>query len=310
MKLTHRQFEILVTAAESESFSAAAQHLRISQPSLSESIRRIERELGTKLFERTTRSLKLTPEGRRVTAVAREIVRDFKRALDRLSRGNAQSSRIAVAALPSIACAVIPRTLDDFSRSHPGIGVIFHDVQHERALRLLTEGIVDLAITLKPPRQDDLAFEEIAADAAHLVCRRDDPLARRKSVRWRDLEDRSFIGFTSISSVRRVTDAAFVQSEMAVEARYEVEQIPTAIALVEAGLGVTALPSLTFSMLRGRNLAVVPLVEPRLRRNVGFVTFAARTLPPGTDTFMEFLRRHLMHVLKIRYLDRIGRAPS
>jgi DNA-binding transcriptional LysR family regulator len=157
MKLTHRQFEILVTAAESESFSAAAQHLRISQPSLSESIRRIERELGTKLFERTTRSLKLTPEGRRVTAVAREIVRDFKRALDRLSRGNAQSSRIAVAALPSIACAVIPRTLDDFSRSHPGIGVIFHDVQHERALRLLTEGIDDLAITLKPPRQEELA---------------------------------------------------------------------------------------------------------------------------------------------------------
>ena len=61
--------------------------------------------------------------------------------------------------------------------------------------------------------------------------------------------------------------------------RYQVEQIPTAIALVEAGLGVTALPSLTFSMFKGRNLAVRPLVQPRLRRNVGFVTFSGRTMP-------------------------------
>lgn len=300
MNLTHRQFEVLIAAAEAETFSAAAKRLGISQPSLSESIRRIERETGTVLFERTTRSVKLTPEGRHAAAIAREIVRDFKRALDRLARGRERSGRIAVAALPSVACAVLPGTLEAFARTHPDVRVALHDVQHERALTLLTEGAVDLAITLKPPKQDDLMFEEIAADVAHLVCRRDDPLTRRKSVRWRDLEGRPFIGFTRISSVRRVTDAAFVQSEMAVEARYEVEQIPTAIALVEAGLGVTALPSLTFSMLRGRNLAARPLIEPTLRRNVGFVTLASRTLPNGTGAFMQSIRKALQSALRQR----------
>ena len=72
MTLTHRQFEILIAAAEAESFSAAAQRRGIYQPSLSESIRRIEREIRALLFERTTRSVKLTPEGRRAAAVARE----------------------------------------------------------------------------------------------------------------------------------------------------------------------------------------------------------------------------------------------
>jgi len=291
MNFTHRQLEILVAAADAESFSAAAQRLGISQPSLSESIRRIEREIGTPLFVRTTRSLKLTDDGRHAAAVAREIVRDFKAALERLaSRGGGRQGRIAIAALPSIACAVLPAAITAFAREHPAVDIALHDVQHERAVQLVTEGAVDLALTVKPAEGDALAFEEIASDVAHLVCRSDDPLARKKSVRWRELTGRAFIGITRISSVRRLTDAAFVHAELAIAPRYEVEQIPSAVALVEANLGVTALPSLTFSMFKGRKLAVRPLTEPVLRRNVGFVTTAGRTLPPQTCRFMQIVR--------------------
>jgi DNA-binding transcriptional LysR family regulator len=76
MNLTFRQMEILVAAAEAATFSAATK-LGISQPSLSESVSRIERAAGLVLFERTTRSLKLTEEGRRAAAIARELVQDF-----------------------------------------------------------------------------------------------------------------------------------------------------------------------------------------------------------------------------------------
>ncbi len=81
-------------------FSAAAKSLGISQPSLSKSIRRIERETGLILFERTTRSLKLTDDGRRLAAVAREVLRDVRHALDQMTAG---SGRLTIAALPSIA---------------------------------------------------------------------------------------------------------------------------------------------------------------------------------------------------------------
>ncbi len=301
MNLTHRQFEVLIAAAETESFSAAAQRLGISQPSLSESIRRIEREMGVRLFERTTRSMKLTPEGVHAASVAREIVRDFKRALDRLaSRGNDRHSRISIAALPSIAGAVLPAAINAFRREHSGVDLALHDIQHERALALVIDGTADVAVTLKPAAHDDLTFTGIGSDIAHLVCRADDPLARQKSVRWRDLSGRPFIGFTQISSVRRITDAAFVHAEIAIEPRYLVEQIPTAVALVEAGLGVTALPSLTFSMFKGRNLAVRPLVQPHLRRNVGFVTFAGRRLPAFTDVLMQAIRRELLRELQVQ----------
>jgi LysR family carnitine catabolism transcriptional activator len=303
MNLTYRQFEILIAAAESESFSAAAHRLGISQPSLSESIRRIEREIGARLFERTTRSLELTDQGRAAAAVAREAVRDFKRALERLASSTRErQGRITIAALPSIACAALPVALVAFQREHPAVEIAVHDVQHERALLLVTEGVADLAVTIKPAQHGDLVFEEIASDVAHLVCRSDDPLARRKQVRWRDLSGLAFIGITRISSVRRLTDAAFVHAEIAIEPRYEVEQIPSAVALVEAGLGITALPSLTFSMFKGRNLAVRPLLEPRLRRNVGFVTVAGRTLPKHCNALMRAVRQGLLHELRAQKL--------
>jgi len=245
--------------------------------------------------------VKLTPEGHHAAAVGREIVRDFKRALERLaSRSHDRQGRISIAALPSIACAVLPAVIEVFRHKHPGIDVALHDIQHERALAMVIEGTADIAVTLKPAPHDDLVFTEIGSDVAHLVCRSDDPLAQQKFIRWHDLRGQPFIGFTQISSVRRITDAAFVHAEVAIEPRYQVEQIPTAIALVEAGLGVTALPSLTFSMFKGRKLAVRPLVQPRLRRNVGFVTFAGRTMPGFTDALMQAIRHGLLQELQIQ----------
>ena len=195
---------------------------------------------------------------------------------------------------------MLPAIIEVFRREHPGIDVTLHDIQHERALALVIQGTADIAVTLKPAAHDDLVFTEIGSDIAHLVSRADDALARKKSVRWRDLSGRPFIGFTQISSVRRITDAAFVHAEIAIEPRYQVEQIPTAIALVEAGLGVTVLPSLTFSMFKGRKLAVRPLVQPRLRRNVGFVTLARRTMPGFTDALLQAIRHGLLQELQLQ----------
>jgi len=292
MNLTLRQMEVLVAAAVAATFSAAAAKLGISQPSLSESIRRIERTTGLVLFERTTRSLKLTDDGRKTVAIARELLQDFKHALQRLS-ADAGHGRIAIATLPSVACAAMPAALAEFCRAHPNVEVALHDVQHERAMAMLRDGVVDIAVTLKPARDEGLTFGGVGSDVARLVCRRDHPFARKREVRWRDLADQPFIGITRISSVRRLTDAAFVYGELAIEPRYEVEQVPSAIALVEAGLGVTALPSLTFAMFKGRDLAVRPLIEPVMRRQVGFVTRAQRNLPAFAADLMRAIRERL-----------------
>src|SRR5690349_18961397 len=160
MNITLRQCEIVLAAAETTTFSAAAKSLGISQPSLSESIRRIEREIGAQLFERTTRSLKLTAEGRHAAAVARDAVRDFRHALERLASGARAQGPIAIAALPSITCAALPAAITNFRKDYPETSIALHDVQHERALALVADGVADIAVTIKPAKQSELVFDE------------------------------------------------------------------------------------------------------------------------------------------------------
>ncbi len=292
MNLTVRQLEILVAVADANSFSKAAEALGVSQPSLSETIRRIETELGLRLFDRTTRSLVLTADGRHAVAVAREVVRDFKLALDSITRrGQGRRGRVTVAGLPSVACAILPRAVRTFSHQFPRVEVGVLDVLHERAVNLVGDGIADLALTIRPTRLDDLQFEELGSDVLQLVCRKDHPLGARRRVTWRDLAPYPFVGLTRTSSVRRLTDAALIQSEAPIEPRYDVEQIPSAAALVDEGLGVTALPSLTFTMFKGANLTMRPLTEPVMRRHVGVVTLAGRTLSEPATALITHVRQ-------------------
>jgi LysR family carnitine catabolism transcriptional activator len=291
MNLTIRQFEILVAAADTMNFSEAAEQLGITQPSLSETIRRIEAELGLRLFERTTRSLRLTSDGRHAVAIAREVVRDFRLALETIShRAQSRKARVTIAALPSIACAILPSAIQALLSQHPRADVSVQDVLHERAVGLVADGLADMALTIRPARLDGLSFEELGSDPVHLVCRADHPLAASERVHWRELVPYPFVGLARTSSVRRLTDAAFTLSEVAVEPAYEVEQIPSAAALVESGLGVTALPALTLAMFKGTGLAVRPLIAPLMRRHIGLVTLSGRMLAEPAAALVGHIR--------------------
>jgi LysR family transcriptional regulator, carnitine catabolism transcriptional activator len=298
MILTIRQMEILVAAADAMNFSEAAERLGITQPSLSETIRRMEAELGLRLFERTTRSLSLTPDGRHAVAVAREVVRDFRFALETIAhRAQSRRSRVTVAALPSVACAVLPEAIQGLRREFPQTEVGVQDVLHERAVGLVADGLTDIALTIRPAKLADLTFEELGSDPVHLVCRSDHPLAASEKVHWRELAAYPFVGLARTSSVRRLTDAAFTLSELAVEPAYEVEQIPSAAALVEAGLGVTALPALTLAMFRGSGLVVRPLGGPLMRRHVGVVSLSGRPLSHQAIILVGHLKKSFARAL-------------
>jgi LysR family transcriptional regulator, carnitine catabolism transcriptional activator len=289
MYLTVRQLETLVAIADARSFSEAAARLGISQPSLSETVKRVEEELGVRVFERTTRSLSLTPEGEHAVIVAREAVRDFRLALESIAdRTQGRRGRLSVAALPSVACAVLPFAIKTFRPRYPGIEVRVHDVLHERAVDMVLDGVADLALSIRPAERAELRFDELGSDKMLLVCGADHALAQRKQIRWCDLAPFPFIALAKTSSVRRLTDAAFTHCDLNPEPAFTVEQIPSAAALVEAGLGVTALPALTLSMFKGQGLTTRQLKEPEMRRSVGVITLDRRSpTPPAKELLAQ-----------------------
>lgn len=299
MNITLRQLQVFVAASRARSFSEAADRLGISQPSLSGTISKIETQLGLRLFDRTTRSLILTADGRDLAAVADDLVRDFEAALSGISaRAAGKRGRVSVAVLPSVAATVLPEALGAFAKEYPEIDISVHDVLQERAVAILRNRVVDFAVTTQAAAYPELHFEELAADPFYLVCKRNHPLARLKAVTWKDTVDYPFIALSATTSVRRFADTAMGQTELVIRPRYEVEQILSAVTLVSAGLGITALPSLTLAMFSHRALAMRPLVAPAIQRRLGVLTLKERTLSAPARFLLEQVSKSLTAAAK------------
>ena len=279
MNITLRQLQVFVAASRARSFSEAADKLGISQPSLSGTIGKIETQLGFRLFDRTTRSLLLTSDGRDLAAVAEDLVRDFEVALGGIAaRSAGKRGRVSVAVLPSVAATILPGALRAFVKEYPEVDIAIHDVLQDRAVALLRNGVVDFAVTTQAASYPELQFEDLGSDPFFLVCKRNHPLTAKKAVAWRELAAFPFIALSSTTSVRRFAEAAMGQSDVMIRPRYEVEQILSAVTLVAAGLGVTALPALTLSMFNNRGLVMRSLIEPAIQRRMGVLTLKERTL--------------------------------
>ncbi|MHC1550293.1 LysR family transcriptional regulator [Phyllobacterium sp. K27] len=291
MNLTIRQLEILVAVADTMNFTVAAEAMGISQPAVSEIIRRIEFELGLTVIDRTTRKMKLTREGHHIVVTAREAVRMLRHSLDTISNHmNGQRGRIAISTLPSLICSLLSHHLHAFLAAHPGMDIEIHDVPQSQAMAMLNDGTVDAALVSRPERMTGLEFHHIIEDAVHAVCHRDHPMARMSQVTWSELGQWPFIAVSPNSSVRQLTDAGFLQAAITIEAAFEINQIPSASALASSGLGITALPSLTLSMINNDNLCMIPLVEPVIVRRIGFVVRKERLQSPALGNLIRFLR--------------------
>ncbi len=285
---------MLVAAADLGSFSRAAEHMGISQPAFSEAIRRIEEEVGCRLFNRTTRSLDLTADGRRIVVTARELVRDFKLALETIRADAAGRGRISVAALPSVVASVMPMVLTRFSERFPEVDIAIHDVQQERAVAMVQDGVADIGVTTPMANLDGLSFAEIAPDQFLAVLAASHALRSKARIRWKELAAYPFIALTGLSSIRRVTDGAFINAGVAPRYRCEVEQILSAVALVEVDYGVTVLPSIACAMFRDRNVVMRPMTDPPGQRRIGVITLANRRLSAAglymTDVLKECMK--------------------
>lgn len=289
MNITVRQLEVFAAAARAPSFTEAAGQLGISQPALSETIRRIEQELGLRLFERTTRKVALTADGRALAGLAEEVVRDVRSGLKDLAERGARRPRIAIALLPSVAAAILPQAVAGLRAHYPEAEVSVFDVLHERAAALVEEGVADMAVTMRPAG-DALAFEPLGSDRVHLLMPKGHPLAGRSPLPWAALAPFPFVALARTTSVRRMVDNAMAAADLALAPRYEVEQIPSAVALVAAGLGITALPELTFAMFPRKGVAVRPLQAPVVARGLGLITRAGRELPPAATALAAAVR--------------------
>ena len=290
--LSVRQLEAFVQVATSGSFRQAALRLGQSQPALSSAIRRAEQTLGARLFDRDTRHVRITATGQELLPIARRILRDFDHALGDLGEFMAgRSGHVTMAALPSASVALLPRAVAAFSRAHPQVTFTLTEAPADALLAMVEEGRADFGLSVRPAPRQRLHYRHLHDDPFVLVCRKDDPLAARAAVPWSVFATRPVIVSAPQSSIRPITDAAFLHLRTPVRPVLEYPSVAACGALVAAGLGISALPVLALELVNMAELATVPLTRPSsVARPLGIVTRIGRSLPPVARAFMDSLR--------------------
>ncbi len=290
--LSLRQLQAFAILAETRHFTRAAGLCHLSQPAFSAQIRALEDSLGTRLFDRDTRSVTLTPEGEHFLAAARALLADAGSAWQDLQeRVLRERGRATLALLPALAAGWLPPVLAAFNARHPGIQVAVADVLSEHCVEQVRSGRADLALAASPPADAELLVEPFCSDDFRLVCRRDHPLAAQaEPLPLQALAGQPFIHLARHSSVRQHLEQALYPQVP--PPPLELEQLASVAGMVRAGLGITVVPRLTLAQFAHPELCDRALDAPGLRRQIHVVRHRRRSLSAAARALLEHLEAH------------------
>jgi DNA-binding transcriptional LysR family regulator len=290
VKFSLSDLEAFVAVAELASFRKAADSVHLSQPALSRRIGKLEGALGVRLFDRTTRTVNLTAVGRDFAAKARGLLDELERSL--LAMGEVAATRageVTVACVPSAAYYFLPDVIRRYHERFPRIRLRIVDEAANTVLAAVTRGEADFGINFIGTQDPDVDFQPILKEPFVAACRRDHPLAARRKVKWAELGAYDFMTVSKSSGNRLLIDLALADVRERPRWFYEVRHVSTLLGLVEAGLGVAAVPQLAMPGAGHPTLAAVPLVEPVVTRTLGLIRRQGRTLSPAAQELYALL---------------------
>jgi DNA-binding transcriptional LysR family regulator len=264
-----QQLAYFVAVADARHFTRAAEEVHVSQPSLSQQIRALEKELGAELFSRARGNIALTDAGEALLPLARRILADADTArhevqeLAQLRRG-----RVRLGATPSLCTGLLPDVLRDFHGRHPGIHLFIEEGGSHDLVRQLARGALDLALVVLPLPSPSPALTTIELFQEDLVAVSSaETPAPRSPLRIADLEGRPMVMFRHGYDLRELTLAACRAAGFEPYLTVEGGEMDAVLGFVRAGLGLGVVPS-TVAARTAQGLRVTPFARPGLRRTV------------------------------------------
>ncbi|MFI1678019.1 MULTISPECIES: LysR family transcriptional regulator [unclassified Streptomyces] len=264
-----QQLHYFVAVAETRHFTRAAEEVHVSQPSLSQQIRALEKELGAELFSRARGNITLTDAGEALLPLARRILADADTArievqeLAQLRRG-----RIRLGATPSVCTGLLPDVLRAFHDRHPGIQLLIEESGSHDLVRELARGALDLALVVLPlptPSPALTTLELLREDLVVVSAPGSRPLGR--TVRIADLQGERLVMFRHGYDLRELTVSACRAEGFEPEFAVEGGEMDAVLGFVRAGLGVAVVPRMVAER-SGPDLRATPLAKPSLHRTI------------------------------------------
>lgn len=287
-----QQMRYAVTLAETRNFTRAAERCSVVQSSLSHRIAGLERELGVKLFSRSSRRVELTSAGEAFLVRARECLAAADRAVaDAAAAAGAVRGRLAVGVIVTTAAVDVPELLQRYRARHPDVHVLLRSGHSDALAAAVRGGKLDIAFLGLPVGEEPSGVESIALDHDEhvLVVPAGHRLAGASRVALRDIAGETFVDFASGTPGRAQSDRAFAAAGLTRDVAYEAGAVELFTQLIARGLGVALLPS---AFIRPRaagdpGLALVPVADGP--RRTEYLVWSRFNPSPATRAMLAVL---------------------
>lgn len=288
MNLNHLSyFRVL---ARLEHYTQAAEELSITQPSLSHAMATLEKDLGTYLFEKQGRNIKLTKYGK----IYYEYV---DRALNELEKGekklreltNASTGTIELGYIYTLGPRFIPQLIKSFTEidNNKDIKFLFGQGTTKSLIEGLKQEKFDMVFCSKLESEPDIDFIPIANEELVVIVANEHPLAKKESIDLREIDGYPFIGFSEKSGIRPIIEELFKKADIKPNIICEVEEDNSVAGLVEIDYGIAVMPRI--SSLKHYNVKVLPITNPKHERYIYLATLKNRYLTPSVNLFKKYI---------------------
>lgn len=288
------QLKYFQTVARIEHMTKAAEELSIAQPSLSQTIKRLEDEIGVPLFDRKGRRIKLNRYGKiflEKAEIAFSILQEGKQEVIDLAKLNEESISIAVMRTP-----IVPELLSSFRKQHPFVRFRVKQISRTTIQHQLENGEIDLCITpYKLEQGKPLHSRLLMNDEIYLVVPKTHPLASRKSVDLHDIAHEPFV-LKANGAFRETTDTYCQMAGFQPDIAFEVDDSLSIRGLVSEGLGVAFFSSLTLRTVKDSSIVPLRISHPHCSRTISLVWNEERYHSAIVSDFYTFILHYFQQL--------------
>lgn len=298
-----RQLQYTIQIAAEKNFSRAAEKLHIAQPSLSQQLSKLEKELGVLLFQRNTSTVELTHAGASFVEQAQKIVdavEQLRQEMDDISQ--LRKGKVVVGSMPITGSHLLPHVLPVFKSAHPDIEIILVEDSSMNLEKKTANGQTDLSLLSLPLVEPTLSYVSIGEESIDLAVPPGHPLAERmvkgqvQTVRMEELKDEPFVILKKGQGFRKLTMDLCHQAGFEPNVVFESTNMETLQSLVATGMGVTLVPRF---IARAATSEFVPVFLPLSETPSRTLVIAYRNgryLSKAAEAFIETFRETVSHL--------------
>src|ERR1700694_2274531 len=283
------QLRYFCAIVETGSFSRAAQRTNVSQPSLSQQILKLEDELGTRLFDRLGRSVRLTELGKTFLPRARAVLRELEAAKGDVVEGKEFiGGPITVGVIPTVAPYFLPPLLTTFSRKFPQVRLTIVEEITPVLLDRLRAGTIDVALLALPIRGHEFDALPLLTERLFAALPQPHKLTSRRSIYLKDLRAEPFLLLRDGHCFRDTAVAACDRARLHPQIVFESGQFSSLLSMVGAGMGVSIVPEMAIE--KQSQCRYIRIADDQAVRTIGTVVLRGRSLTRAYNAFLSHLR--------------------